>query len=141
MPDWEKANCITVGTELFYEEGGQGARDPHEVRSGVCAYCPIQQDCLEHALEEQESHGIWGGTLPRQRLRILRVRMGDPKWKWSQAAAVVDPQTERKPGLCRNGGHEMVGDNVRIDRNGYPTCRECRRKNNQDYRKRQKGYA
>ena len=139
MPDWEKANCITVGTELFYEEGGQGARDPNEVRKGVCAYCPIQPECLEQALETEDSHGIWGGTLPRQRLAILRLRKGDPKWKWSQAAA-VDPMT-KKPGLCRNGDHEMVGDNIRMSSHGYPTCRACRRKNQADYKLRQKGYA
>jgi WhiB family redox-sensing transcriptional regulator len=32
------------------------------------------EDCLEHALANNEHHGIWGGTSERERRRIRRIR-------------------------------------------------------------------
>jgi WhiB family redox-sensing transcriptional regulator len=40
----------------------------------ICAMCPVQSDCLEHALAQREKLGIWGGLTSRERLRILRRR-------------------------------------------------------------------
>ena len=36
----------------------------------VCAACPVQPQCLEHALEAGEREGIWGGSSPRERRRL-----------------------------------------------------------------------
>ncbi|MGI9666511.1 MAG: WhiB family transcriptional regulator [Acidimicrobiia bacterium] len=38
----------------------------------VCGICPVQQDCLDHALATNERFGIWGGTTEKQR-RTLRL--------------------------------------------------------------------
>jgi WhiB family redox-sensing transcriptional regulator len=40
----------------------------------VCAGCPVQPRCLQHALDYREHHGIWGGTTEAERRRILRQR-------------------------------------------------------------------
>lgn len=40
----------------------------------VCAKCPVREDCLEHALETEERHGIWGGMTERQRAREIKRR-------------------------------------------------------------------
>ena len=33
----------------------------------LCGICPIQQLCLEYALETEQIYGIWAGTLPSER--------------------------------------------------------------------------
>ena len=38
----------------------------------LCATCPVRAQCLEYALRNKESHGIWGGTTPEERRRIRR---------------------------------------------------------------------
>ncbi len=38
----------------------------------VCADCPVQLQCLDHAIEAQELFGIWGGTSARQRKAMMR---------------------------------------------------------------------
>jgi len=38
----------------------------------VCAACPVQLQCLEHAIEVDERYGIWGGLNQDER-RLLRV--------------------------------------------------------------------
>jgi hypothetical protein len=33
-----------------------------------CAACPIQEKCFTYALESNQKHGIWGGSLPSERI-------------------------------------------------------------------------
>lgn len=33
-----------------------------------CRRCPIQEACFTYALEHNEKHGIWGGSLPSERI-------------------------------------------------------------------------
>jgi hypothetical protein len=37
----------------------------------VCAACPVRQPCLDYAISNRISHGIWGGLTERER-RALR---------------------------------------------------------------------
>lgn len=32
-----------------------------------CRACPVQEACFTYALEHNERHGIWGGSLPEDR--------------------------------------------------------------------------
>jgi WhiB family redox-sensing transcriptional regulator len=38
----------------------------------LCATCPVRAQCLEYALRNKETHGIWGGTTADQRRRMRR---------------------------------------------------------------------
>jgi WhiB family redox-sensing transcriptional regulator len=40
----------------------------------LCQVCPVQTDCLEHALAAREPHGIWGGHNEFERKRLQRRR-------------------------------------------------------------------
>jgi WhiB family transcriptional regulator, redox-sensing transcriptional regulator len=42
----------------------------------ICADCPVQQPCLEYALDHHITGGIWGGTTEKQRRVIRRERRG-----------------------------------------------------------------
>lgn len=33
----------------------------------ICGRCPIQEQCLEYAVESREEFGVWGGTTAHQR--------------------------------------------------------------------------
>ena len=61
------ADADVLGAEQ--EEAARVAR-----AKAVCATCPVQPRCLQHALEHREHHGIWGGTTEAERRRILRRR-------------------------------------------------------------------
>lgn len=34
--------------------------------------CPIMNECLETAIETNSKYGVWGGTTPRERWRLLK---------------------------------------------------------------------
>lgn len=62
------AGCRDADTELFYPEAGK--------RSGpakaFCARCPVRRQCLAHALEVGERHGVWGGLSEDERRAVRR---------------------------------------------------------------------
>lgn len=38
----------------------------------VCASCPVRDQCLDLALTQHESYGIWGGLNETERRALLR---------------------------------------------------------------------
>ncbi len=67
-----KAICLDEDPELFFPIGTTGpALDQIKQAKEVCARCPVRQECLEWALDNHQSAGIWGG-LDEEERRILR---------------------------------------------------------------------
>jgi WhiB family transcriptional regulator, redox-sensing transcriptional regulator len=73
ITDWiDQASCSTCTGKAnwFADEGSI------ELISAVriCkTQCPVKDECLAHALRNEERHGVWGGTTPRQRLLLTRT--------------------------------------------------------------------
>ena len=63
----ELAACRGAGLDLFFPERGESA----EPARRVCAACPVRQPCLDYAISNRITHGIWGGLTERER-RALR---------------------------------------------------------------------
>jgi WhiB family redox-sensing transcriptional regulator len=86
-PDWKRAACQGLNTELFYP--GVHA-DPRPARK-VCRACTITTGCLEWALAKGDEWGILGGTTARQRAAIRRQRQAQS----AQSGASGDPERGR----------------------------------------------
>lgn len=68
MSHWrEQALCQEVGIELFFP--GSHVSPRPAIR--VCEMCPVQQECLQDALESEDVHGVRGGKTGAQRARML----------------------------------------------------------------------
>ncbi len=68
---WRKlAACLDLTSEQFFLVGDdlEGMRKAQQ----ICAQCPVQEPCLEFALETNQTLGIWGGTTPNERRRLRR---------------------------------------------------------------------
>ena len=66
---WRKrAACTGIDSDIFYPSSEDEA-DAVEAKA-VCAVCPVQAACLEHALAAREREGIWGGTTEMERRAI-----------------------------------------------------------------------
>lgn len=68
--DWHtRAACASYDPELWWIED---TRDlGRKIALDVCASCPVQRDCLQHALTRPEREGIWGGKTPAERQRLI----------------------------------------------------------------------
>jgi len=71
-PEWhQRAACSGMGTDAFVI----AHRAHYEDRAReLCAGCAVRQECLEKALADSETVGLWGGTTPMER-RVLRRRV------------------------------------------------------------------
>jgi WhiB family transcriptional regulator, redox-sensing transcriptional regulator len=67
----EQANCRGVDPDAFFVRGAAHAR----AALRLCQGCPVQEPCLEYALEEEIDFGVWGGLTERQRRSLQRRRL------------------------------------------------------------------
>jgi len=75
VEDWqEHAVCTGDNAVLFYPPlAGERkkARNIRERRAkNLCAHCPVQQACLDHAIRHDERFGIWGGLNDSERRNL-----------------------------------------------------------------------
>lgn len=67
---WDLGACRGLDASVFYPDDD----DEADVAKAVCATCPVQSACLEHALAVREKAGVWGGATERDRRRMIRQR-------------------------------------------------------------------
>ncbi len=65
----ELAACRGADLDVFFPGRGESAEPARQ----VCARCPVRQPCLDYAVSNTITHGIWGGLAERER-RALRSR-------------------------------------------------------------------
>lgn len=66
----DNALCAEYEPEMFFPKIGES--DIYAKR--ICGMCPVREECLEWALENNELHGIFGGTSVKGREKIRRQR-------------------------------------------------------------------
>ncbi|MFE1249455.1 WhiB family transcriptional regulator [Streptomyces sp. NPDC058766] len=74
MDNWrDQAACRHEDPELFFPIGTSGPALPQtEQAKAVCRRCPVQERCLQWALDTGQSIGVWGGTGEDERRALKR---------------------------------------------------------------------
>ncbi len=70
-PSWMAYGaCRGKDTAIFFPTRGEDAARA----KAICAECPVQRECLAHAVDTPDLQGVWGGTgeRARRRLRVQR---------------------------------------------------------------------
>lgn len=76
--DWQDdALCREHDNVLFFGEEGESELEK-QAREGraktICQQCPVQEPCLEFAMETNQKYGIWGGLTDKERASLKRRR-------------------------------------------------------------------
>ncbi len=58
-----------VDPDLFFSDVG-GNDNSTKKAIKICESCPVQQECLNYALVNNENFGVWGGKTERQRMQL-----------------------------------------------------------------------
>lgn len=73
--------CQNTDPDLWFNDGGLLEDTGYQVSNRqavkLCKMCPVKTQCLEYALVNDETHGIWGGMSRRERVNIKRA--GNPR--------------------------------------------------------------
>ena len=68
LPLLPQASCRGIfNPNLFFPESREQEAKCLPIVRSICAACPERKECLDYALKEQISYGIWAGTTPAQR--------------------------------------------------------------------------
>jgi WhiB family redox-sensing transcriptional regulator len=80
--EWrDDALCAeSLNDAAFFPEMGVSAKDAQR----ICAACPVRQQCLEYALDNEIPWGIWGGVTASDR-RAMR----EPVARWRKRNGVL----------------------------------------------------
>jgi WhiB family transcriptional regulator, redox-sensing transcriptional regulator len=65
----DEAACRGTDLALFFPDRGESAGPARQ----ICASCPVRRPCLDYAIGQGITSGIWGGLADRDR-RPLRTR-------------------------------------------------------------------
>lgn len=72
--EWLSAGaCQSADPEIFFPvSGARACAAQIEQARRICGGCLVRRECLDYAMNNGESHGIWGGTTPEDRTRTRR---------------------------------------------------------------------
>lgn len=74
--EWmSSAACTETDPDSFFPEAGQSTRPA----KSVCEVCPVAAQCLEYALANNFTDGIYGGVAARDRRMLKRRPNGRPR--------------------------------------------------------------
>jgi len=45
-------------------------KDETQAALAICSICPVQEECLDHAIETKERYGVWGGLNEKDRRKV-----------------------------------------------------------------------
>ena len=94
-PDWHQhAACAGTDPDLFFPGRGESITGARR----VCATCPVKAECLDYAIRNGETIGVWGGTSERERRAMRSAIIG----------YVRPPRTPSPPVACTWPGCTFV---------------------------------
>ena len=74
---WQDQGACKGVTEhaIFFPNTAEPGWQAKQAKAlAICKGCPVKEECLTHALDNDEQYGVWGGTTERGRRRIKRAR-------------------------------------------------------------------
>lgn len=83
------AACQDVHPDMFHDMEGGGDTYLRAFLTNLCAACPVQPQCLQHAMRNDE-YGWWGGSTRGQRQRWI-ARERRTHWQASHSASTATP--------------------------------------------------
>jgi WhiB family transcriptional regulator, redox-sensing transcriptional regulator len=112
LPAWfDQALCARVDPEMFFPKPGNVEPAVTRLALAICARCEVRAACLQYAVDEHITHGIWGGETANQR-RERRKHSG------------AGPRRRPRPTVC-SAGHALVEGNIRVRADRAVMCLKC----------------
>jgi WhiB family redox-sensing transcriptional regulator len=96
----ELAACRGADLNLFFPGRGESAGPARR----VCAGCPVREPCLDYALGNAISYGVWGGLAERDRRALRSRRIGAARRERDAAIAAAAAAGDSQAAIGRAFG-------------------------------------
>lgn len=110
----DSAACQDQPPALFFPEPVDGHLDAGAYDAGraVCAGCPVRDECLRYALDNNHTDGLWGGLSPNQRRGHTTTRVYESVCERAACRRLFThtfPKAQFCCGTCRNAASRERG--------------------------------
>lgn len=121
----DHAACRGKPADLWFNDN-IGGPDACAEAVRICNTCPVRIDCLAHAVNNGEQHGVWGGQTPKERANARR-KASRLRAKAMQETGPTIPARKRCP-KCERTKPSADWGRDRSSPDGLGSyCRECAR--------------
>jgi WhiB family redox-sensing transcriptional regulator len=73
-PEWhEDAECAKPSNKIYIDSFFANKPSQQHAALKLCETCPVRRECLQTALEEKQTWGIWGGLTYKKIRRTLSI--------------------------------------------------------------------
>lgn len=70
----DEAACATRGNDIFFADPSCQSAEINQAKL-ICKSCDVRWKCLEFAVRNDITHGIWGGFTPSERNSYLKGKV------------------------------------------------------------------
>lgn len=78
LPSFPYALCANLSDkDYFFPESKRELKERIDSLKELCSQCPHKAQCLQFAVDNHITEGIWGGTTPDQRQKLITKKKGE----------------------------------------------------------------
>ena len=112
----QRAACRGTDLDVFFPERGETAGPARQ----LCARCQVRQPCLDYALSNRITHGIWGGLTERERRPLQSTWVQDSRWDRDRAILAADAAGYTTAAIGRSFGLSRASVTRILNQRGRP---------------------
>ena len=112
----QRAACRGTDLDVFFPERGETAGPARQ----VCARCQVRQPCLDYALSNRITHGIWGGLTERERRPLQSTWVQDSRRDRDRAILAADAAGYTTAAIGRSFGLSRTSVTRIVNQRGRP---------------------
>ncbi len=112
----QRAACRGTDLDVFFPERGETAGPARQ----VCARCQVRQPCLDYALSNRITHGIWGGLTERERRPLQSTWVQDSRRDRDRAILAADAAGYTTAAIGRSFGLSRTSVTRVVNQRGRP---------------------
>ena len=112
----QRAACRGTDLDVFFPERGETAGPARQ----LCARCQVRQPCLDYALSNRITHGIWGGLTERERRPLQSTWVQDSRRDRDRAILAADAAGYTTAAIGRSFGLSRTSVTRIVNQRGRP---------------------
>lgn len=92
FPRFNQAKCVGDVADSFFPESKAELEKNLSLLQGLCHSCVHEKECLQYALDNEITHGFWGGKTSEERNQIAIAHPVEKKREASRLEEVLHLQ-------------------------------------------------
>lgn len=94
--DWRKLAACRGQDPNIYVPEKKDKKDTKHYDKSICQGCVVRQECLDYALANRATKGLWGGTTPKEREKLYPLYKGERTYELDLQRILFPPKSDSR---------------------------------------------